>query len=187
MPTGFTYEWLDPDLRIFWDAVEGATSYQLAFSTDGESWEELYSGEDNFYEYEPPEGLRYYRVRARNANGYGDWSETVEYNAEGTQTLGEWPSPPSNLAVKHITDPGDFMLLSYDALGGAESYTVYRAFVPIGEPAPDMPVDPFASGIVDFQFADNDITMGNAYYYWDCGVQAGVEGESAGPVMCEYM
>jgi hypothetical protein len=39
-PTGFMFEWLEPVLQFSWDTVEGATSYQIAFSEDGgEVWE----------------------------------------------------------------------------------------------------------------------------------------------------
>jgi len=45
-------------------------------------WEELYAGEDNTYTYAHPVGSRTYKVRARNANGYGEWSDPVEFEVE---------------------------------------------------------------------------------------------------------
>ncbi len=42
-------------------------------------WEELYDGEDTTYTYEPPAGTRTNKVWARNANGFSDWSDPVEF------------------------------------------------------------------------------------------------------------
>ena len=77
---GQTYT--DPDLTTTWGAVENATSYQLAVSEDNSDWEELYFGDKTSYTYNPPDGLRYYKVRARNKNGYSDWSDTVQFEPQ---------------------------------------------------------------------------------------------------------
>ncbi len=64
---------------LTWDPCENTTSYQLAYTEDGEIWDELYAGTDTTYTYAPPVGTRTYKVRARNANGYSDWSDPVEF------------------------------------------------------------------------------------------------------------
>ena len=79
-PQNVTQEYHDPNLETTWDVCETATSYQLAVSEDNENWEELYFGDENSYTYNPPAGLRYYKVRARNANGFSGWSNTVEFD-----------------------------------------------------------------------------------------------------------
>jgi hypothetical protein len=78
--TGEAVDYVAPDLKINWDAAATATGYQLAWSADNEDWEELYFGADISYEYTPPSGLQYYKVRARNVHGYGDWSDIISYD-----------------------------------------------------------------------------------------------------------
>ena len=184
-PEEFAMAWLDPSLKFTWAEIEGATSYQLAFSVDGDAWEELYSGEEPLFEYEPPEGLRFYRVRARNASGYGEWSDQLEFEVEGEPPVGEWPSAPSEVGAELITDPSTFMRVYYTIPGGSDSVSIYRAVVPHGDPAPERPAAPYTTEIGSEQYADTDIEAGNDYYYWVCGVQGGEEGDFAGPAMCE--
>jgi len=190
-PTGFTFEWLEPVLQFSWDAVEGATSYQIAFSEDGgEVWEELYTGEEVGYEYEPPEGLRQYRIRARNADGYGDWSNVIEYEIEGAPPMGEWPAELTGLYAIHHDVPVIFNEVGHDGQTGADSYRLKRVKVLIADPDPtnaDMPVDNFVEGLNEDPYADADILPGDKCAYWACGVDAAdVEGEWTGPVVGEY-
>jgi hypothetical protein len=182
-PEGFDLKWLEPFLRLTWMPVEGATSYQLAFSADGgASWEELYSGDELEFEFEPPAGKRLYRVRARNANGYGEWSVMLEHEVEGEPPAGMWPNAPEGFGVEFMTEPSEFMRVYYAIPGGSDSISLYRAVVPNGDPEPERPAVPYQTDIVDPQFADTDIEAGNDYYYWACGVKEGVEGDFAGPV-----
>ncbi len=184
-PVGFDLKWLEPMLKFIWMPVEGATSYQLAFSVDGGgSWEELYSGAEAGFDYEPPAGLRQYRVRARNANGFGDWSVMLDHEVEGEPPAGEWPSAPTMLGVELMSEPSEFMRVFYGIPGGSDSISLYRAVVPNGDPAPERPAVVYETGIGDPQYADTDIEAGNDYYYWACGVKDGIEGDFAGPAMC---
>jgi len=82
-PINFIHQWHEPDLTLTWDPCENTTSYQLAYTEDDEIWEELYAGTDTTYTYAPPVGTRTYKVRARNANGYSDWSDPVEFEVPG--------------------------------------------------------------------------------------------------------
>jgi len=182
VPEGFELKWLEPFLKFWWNPVEGATSYQLAFSADnGASWEELYSGAEVGFEFEPPAGKRLYRVRARNANGFGDWSATLEHEVEGEPPASEWPNAPEVVGAELITDPGFFMRVFYSIPGGSDTISLYRAVVPTGSPAPERPAVVFQTDITAPQFADTDIEAGNDYYYWACGVKGGEEGDFAGP------
>jgi len=185
-PINFEFNWLDPVLQFRWDPVESATSYQLAFSEDGgEVWEELYTGEIDSYEYEPPEGLRQYRVRARNADGYGDWSLVIEFEVEGAPPVGDWPNAPSEVGAELITDPSTFMRVYYAIPGDSDSVNIYRAVVPHGNAAPERPATPYTTDILEEQYADTDVEPGNDYYYWVCGVKGGEEGDFAGPAIGE--
>ena len=67
------------ELKFTWNEPDNTTSCQLIYSDDQEEWEELYSGDKFSFTYEPPVGKRFYKVRARNVNGYSDWSVTIEY------------------------------------------------------------------------------------------------------------
>jgi hypothetical protein len=64
---------------ISWTAVENATSYQVQISSDSVDFNEIYAGAANSFVYSTPiTNLVYLQCRARNANGYGKWSEVVE-------------------------------------------------------------------------------------------------------------
>ncbi|MBC8384922.1 MAG: fibronectin type III domain-containing protein [Candidatus Cloacimonetes bacterium] len=78
-PQDVEQDYQDPELDTSWSPCDNATSYQLAFSENNSDWEELYFGDDTSFRYNPPDGLRYYKVRARNKHGYSDWSETLEF------------------------------------------------------------------------------------------------------------
>jgi hypothetical protein len=64
-----------------WTAVDGATSYGVSLSSDGGThWESDFTSSSNSTVVPVIEiGKLYYRVRARNAHGYGDYSGTYEY------------------------------------------------------------------------------------------------------------
>jgi len=190
VPEGFAFEWLDPAIRFEWSPVEGATSYQLAMSEDGESWEEIFSGPENALDYEPGAGLRYYRVRARNANGYGDWSETLEHEVEGGEPpVGVWPTELAGLYAEFRTLPAIMISVGFDLQAGADSYNLKRAKVHTGDPDPtdaSMPEDNYVEELPSGPYADTDVSEGDKCAYWACGVQGGVEGNWTGPVIAEY-
>ena len=76
-PTGLNYL-LEHNTAV-WDAVENATSYELQYSPDEKTWSEAYGGADNMVHYFPPQsGTAFFRCRARNANGYGEYSEVLK-------------------------------------------------------------------------------------------------------------
>ena len=190
-PEDFDYMWLEPALQFGWHAVEGATSYQIAFSEDGGAvWEELYTGADTNYEYEPPVGMRQYRIRARNADGYGDWSAEIVFEVEGAPPMGEWPNELTGLYANYSDFPSPIIIVGHDGQTGAESYRLKRVKVLISDPDPtnaDMPVDNYVEGLNPDPYADADIEPGCKCAYWACGVdEFGVEGEWTGPVIEEY-
>jgi hypothetical protein len=82
-PIDFNKEWNDPELTLSWNDATNVSSYQLVYSEVEDVWEELYSGDSARYTYEAPVGKRFYKVRARNANGYSDWSEVLEFTRPG--------------------------------------------------------------------------------------------------------
>ena len=78
-PVNFAFDPIIYDLT--WDAVENATSYEVQSSTDGTNFTEYWTGPGTDCTLEEiPSVLTYYRVRARNAGGYGAFSVVVQYN-----------------------------------------------------------------------------------------------------------
>ena len=78
-PVNFAFDPIIYDLT--WDAVENATSYEVQSSTDGTNFTEYWTGPGTDCTLEEiPSVLTYYRVRARNAGGYGPFSVVVQYN-----------------------------------------------------------------------------------------------------------
>ncbi len=74
----------DIETKTFsWDVVAEATSYQLAFSADGIVWDEAYAGSDTSVVFDPGAGEWKFRVRARDVDGFGDWSGVIEVNFSG--------------------------------------------------------------------------------------------------------
>ena len=80
-PESFAYD--KPTHTFSWGEVAGATSYQLVYSADMDIWDEVYSGEDTSFMFDPGAGEWHFRVRARDIDGYGDWSEVMTLNFNG--------------------------------------------------------------------------------------------------------
>ena len=60
-----------------WNETENTTSYQLAYSIDGNDWDEAYAGPETSCVFDPGDDKKFFRVRARNVNGFGDWSNVL--------------------------------------------------------------------------------------------------------------
>jgi len=99
-----------------------------------------------------------------------------------------YPDPVENLKAENITTPIIVNKVSWDVLAGANSYSVKKAEVDIGQIAPPMPEEYYAQDYIDnTPVGDNDIMPGKTYYYWVCGVdETGVEGEWA-ICSCDYV
>ncbi|MEI6091443.1 MAG: fibronectin type III domain-containing protein [bacterium] len=72
----------DPIMMNFtWDAVENATSYEFESSSDGTTFSHVWAGPNCDYGLnEVPTTVMHYRVKARNANGYGPYSAVIHYD-----------------------------------------------------------------------------------------------------------
>ena len=127
-PTNLAYR--PGDFVISWGTVQNATSYELEYSPDGTAWIEAYAGSDDAVQYIPAvEGWAYFRCRARNSNGYGEYSEV--FKAGYYQQI----PPPSNVKaiIKEHTENG--LLLTWDEVPSATIYKIYTSVVPIGSPS----------------------------------------------------
>lgn len=65
------------NLVVSCDPVAVADTYHFEYSDDNVNWNLLYDGEKNSYTYLPPSHLRYYRVRADNEYGEGEWIDVI--------------------------------------------------------------------------------------------------------------
>ena len=127
-PTNLAYR--PGDFVISWSPVENATSYELEYSPDGAAWTVAYSGSDDAVQYIPAvEGWAYFRCRARNSNGYGEFSEV--FKAGYYQQI----PPPSNVKAKIEEHTENGLLLTWDEVPSATVYKIYTSVVPIGSPS----------------------------------------------------
>ncbi|MFN8360575.1 MAG: fibronectin type III domain-containing protein [Candidatus Kapaibacterium sp.] len=101
---------------LVWDAVSGATSYAVSVSADGgEEWTPDVTTQTNSATVRTePTGKLYYRVRTRNANGYGEYSVPLGH-------LFGLPAPED---ISY--DQGQ---ISWSEVEFADSYEVERASV----------------------------------------------------------
>ena len=112
-----------------WSTAAYATSYQLQYKAVTEAdWDEAYSGSDTSAAFDPGAGDWNFRVRARNAAGYGDFSGTIEVSISAALV------PPVNVQVTY-DEVTQVMILTWLAVPGANSYKVYNSESTIGQPA----------------------------------------------------
>jgi len=83
IPENFNLDWQSPNLNLTWNAVTDATTYHLQYSLDETNWLPLYSGAENSFTYELPQGKRSYRLQAENEYGIGEWSEIIWFEPVG--------------------------------------------------------------------------------------------------------
>lgn len=84
VPMNLVYD--EEEKTISWDAVPGATSYQVVHKTTGsaDDFLEIYAGSDTTLLHADPPGNYTVMVRARNANGYGHFSPELLYTVDPT-------------------------------------------------------------------------------------------------------
>ncbi len=128
VPANFRYDFIGK--TFWWDVVNHATSYQLE-KKEGDEYVQIYAGKDPEFQYTPPDGQGFYRVRARNMNGFGSATEDLE------QWYFAVLPPASNLIINDTEmNPGQYRL-TWDAVPTATEYSVYRSVVNNGQPAGD--------------------------------------------------
>ena len=126
-------------LDITWDAVSGATSYELRAKPDGgTSWVDVATGvTETSYSYTPPDTINYIGVRARNDNGVSawtdisrmpssDWLRTVQQSgasAQSVQPLAKLNAPSWGTITRRNTRP-HALYLNWTAVTGATGYNV---------------------------------------------------------------
>lgn len=149
--------WAEESDTFSWDAVGSATSYQLSYRALGvEDWMTAYQGAPLSVVFDPGPGQWEFRVRARNAGGYGLWSDALEILVSGGL------SAPQNVALLYYPPSADYLSLTWDAVVGASAYKLYQSVVNIGNPAGlyTSPEHPVSS-----PYVVNNPLSGKRYYY----------------------
>ena len=140
-----------------WNAVATATSYQLVYHAVGDTeWIELYSGEmpEAPIPFNPDNGIYIARLRARNAAGYGDWSD------ERTVTIGL--QPPEIWELVYNSGTNQVTLQWHNSIGTSEN-DIYQSVVPIGDPVGTFTlIETISAQLYQHEVTSYDVTE---YYY----------------------
>jgi hypothetical protein len=141
--------------QFSWDAVDTATSYQLAYRAIGSNdWEEAYKGADTSVTFDPGNGEWEFRVRARNEHGYGDWSVLIAVS------IGLQPPQIWELVYNPSTNK---VTLQWHASIGADYHDVYQSVVPLGQGAGDFTmIESVAGQVYQHDVSTYDV---REYYY----------------------
>jgi hypothetical protein len=112
---------------FFWDVVEHATSYSLECSSDGVDFIEIFAGSETEFAYTPQSVITYLRVRARNSNGFGPYSNVLEQGYYAVLP------PPSHVLA--VVIPGNQIRVTWDLVPSATQYGIFQSIVDSGQPA----------------------------------------------------
>ena len=125
-PSDFRYNPLNSGFE--WNEVKNCTSYIIEGSADGAEFNEIYSGQDTYFQYTPAtEGWSYYRMRTRNNNGMSEYSEIVRVGYYATAM-----PAPDNINIQIIDYETNKARITWTEVPSASIYKVYKSIVPIG-------------------------------------------------------
>lgn len=143
-------------IQVNWNAVGGATSYQV-FRADSATGNKTHIGTpstNNYTDLTAVQGTTYwYWVKACNSSGCSDYSA-----GDAGYALLPIPSVPTGLSASDGTHT-DRVQVSWNAVGGATSYQVYRADSETG--IKTQLGTPSSSS-----FTDMTAVQGTTYWYW---------------------
>jgi uncharacterized protein (DUF1800 family) len=152
-------------IKLAWNAVTGASSYQVFRSTTGNfDGPAIATVTTTTFKNEGlTNGVAYsYRVAARNAGGNGPYSAIV------TTTPNAPPAAPTNLTA---TAGNQMVTLGWTQVTGATSYRVYRGTATNAQAAAHI------TEVTIPAFVDTNVTNGIGYFYKVTALAGG--GESA--------
>ena len=155
---------------LTWDAVAGATSYNVkrAEVSGGPYTTIAVVAEETYDDTSVSPGVEYfYVVSAVNSGGEGDNSNEASAMVQEPQV--EVPGAPANLSA---TADDDSIVLTWDAVAGATSYNVKRAEVS-GGPYTTIAV------VAEETYDDTSVSPGVEYFYVVSAVNSGGEGDSS--------
>ncbi|MBY0505410.1 MAG: DUF1800 family protein [Bryobacteraceae bacterium] len=180
-PTNLTATPGNARVSLAWQAVTGATSYNVyrSTTTNGQSNTPIASNVagTTFNDVELVNGtLYFYKVRAVNGAGAGQPS-----NEASARPVAPPPPPPTAPTVPPTnltaTAGAGQISLSWAAATGATSYSIFR-----GTATNAQATTPIATNITVLTFNNTGLTNGTAYFYKVVGVNAGGSGPASAEV-----
>ena len=169
------------NVRISWDAVDGADSYQLVHTEFPPLFLGLYDGDETeFVHINPPGGTHYYNVRAKKGDSYSEYGDAVSVEITGVK-----PEPPQNLQLEHIAP---YVKVTWESPPSTPEYfRLYIASVPTGDPPPDMPSEPDTDELITLSVSIFAPGPGKTLYVWITSFGDGEESEPCGPESIDIM
>lgn len=159
-------------LEITWSKVKGASGYKIYRSTkkDGDYTQvgKVKSGSTTSYQ---DTGLKtgkkyYYQVRAYTTNKKGK-----NINSNYSSVKAGTARPEKVTGLKATPQNANRIVLTWNAVSGAKSYTVYRSTTADGT------YKAIKKGITDTTYTNKKLTSGTTYYYKVVAVRNDTEGK----------
>ena len=128
-PTGLSFT--ISNMKISWNSVTNATSYIASISTDGgTSYQEVYSGSDTFFVYEPTYfGEVSVLIKGHNSGGNGPTSDPYKF------TYFDILPAPEGLTISLVSETTGLIRLNFEEVASATTYKIFRSVVGLGMPA----------------------------------------------------
>ena len=153
--------------RVFtWDLVENATRYEVEMSLDQIEWNQIFYESWNEIEVDVPDGFSYYRCRAHNSGGFGDFCDVlaIEYY--------RFLPTPQNFRLELVEGTPKKARCLCDAVPTAELYMTYMSVVNIGA----SPGNWTGAASNELPEVLNELVLGKRNYFQ---IQAQNEGQSS--------
>ena len=127
-PTGISFNLAN--MKISWDTLENAISYIASISTDGgASYQEVYSGSDTFFVYQPTYfGEITILVKGHNSGGNGPASYPYTF------TYFDVLPAPEGLTISLVSETTGLIRLNFEDVASATTYKIFRSVVGLGMP-----------------------------------------------------
>jgi len=177
VPENLTAVFGEEDVRITWDAVEGADGYYLSHTQFPPLFLRLYEGEATEFLHEMPDnGTHYYRVRAKVGDESGEYCDAVSVDV-----VVEAPPAPTKLKISLGGD--NRTKVTWDSPSGVvyNGCSLYSVDVPTGSPVPARPSDPIWDELIVYSITMGELAPGMTRYVWVTGTLRGAESEATGP------
>ena len=164
VPTGLTATAGNQQVSLSWNAVPGATSYNVKSSTtNGGPYVTIASPTTTGYTNTGlVNGTTYYYVVSQ-VNPVAESTNSIQVSATPVCT------PPAAPAGLTATAGDSLVALRWNTSSGATSYNVKRSLINVG------PYTLLSGGLTDTNCTDSVVTNGTTYYYVVSAVNAGCE------------
>ena len=179
VPTNLQVTLEGANVRISWDAVEGADGYFLVHTKFPPLFLKIYEGANTEFLHELPDnGVHYYMVRAKVGDGYGAYCEAVSIDV-----VVEPPAPPVNLNIV-LVEGNNKTRVTWESAPGVvyDGCSLYVVDVLTGNPIPAIPASPMWDKLIVYSITLDVLALGKTRYVWVTGTKNGAESVPTGPV-----